>query len=166
MNRLDLARRYGFALVLGAVATYAAVPVWAAAHPAIQDLPQHMAAIRVLASYGDPDLAFARYFTIDLSRTQYLAYYVAAVLLSWPFGVLVANKLLISASIIATPFAMRSLLRSLGADERLALFVIPLTRNAKGTTCTPTGCRLWRPRWKNWTGGVPGSPAKSARSSR
>lgn len=130
MNRLDRARRYGFVLVLGAVATYAAAPVWAAAHPAIQDLPQHMAAIRVLASYGDPDLAFARYFTIDLSRTQYLAYYVAAVLLSWPFGVLVANKLLISASILATPFAMRSLLRSLGADERLALFVIPLTWNA------------------------------------
>lgn len=126
----ELLRRHGFVVLLAAVASFAAAPIWAVAHPAIQDLPQHMAAIRVLANYGDPDLAFARYFTIDLTRTQYLAYYLAAILLSWPFGVLIANKLLITASILGTPFAMRSLLRSLGADPRLALFVIPLTWNA------------------------------------
>jgi hypothetical protein len=130
VNRMELARRWGFEAVLAAVAVYAAAPVWAVAHPAIQDLPQHMAAIRVLGSYGDPDLGFVQYFTIDLTRTQYLAYYLLAILLSWPFGVLAANKILITASIVATPYAMRSLLRSLGADERLALFVIPLTWNA------------------------------------
>lgn len=130
MSSTHRARHYAFAALLAALSAHAAAPIWAAAHPAIQDLPQHMAAIRVLSSYGDPDLAFARYFTIDLTRTQYLAYYVVAVLLSWPFGVLVANKLLITASIIGTPFAMRSLLRALGGDERLALFVIPLTWNA------------------------------------
>lgn len=130
MSSTHRARHYAFAALLAALSAHAAAPIWAAAHPAIQDLPQHMAAIRALSSYGDPDLAFARYFTIDLTRTQYLAYYVVAVLLSWPFGVLVANKLLITASIIGTPFAMRSLLRALGGDERLALFVIPLTWNA------------------------------------
>src|SRR5690606_27475718 len=73
---------------------------------------------------------FAQYFTIDLTRTQYLAYYLAAIVLSWPFGVLVANKLLVTASIVGTPYAMRSLLRAIGGDERLALFVVPLTWNA------------------------------------
>lgn len=130
MSRVELARRLGFEAVFALVAAYAAVPVWAVEHPAIQDLPQHMAAIRVLGSYGDPDLGFAQYFTVDLTRTQYLAYYLVAILLSWPFGVLAANKLLITASIVGTPYAMRSLLRALGADERLALFVIPLTWNA------------------------------------
>lgn len=130
MNPARRARHYAFAALLAALSAHAAAPIWAAAHPPIQDLPQHLAAIRVLGSYGDPDLAFARYFTIDLTRTQYLAYYLAAVVLSWPFGVLVANKLLISASIVGTPFALRSLLRSVGADERLALFAIPLTWNA------------------------------------
>ena len=130
MNRVELARRIGFEVVFALVATYAALPMWVVQHPAIQDLPQHMAAIRVLANYGDPDLAFAQYFTIDLTRTQYLAYYLAAIVLSWPFGVLVANKLLVTAAIVGTPYAMRSLLRAVGADERLALFVVPLTWNA------------------------------------
>ncbi len=130
MNRVELARRWGFEALFALVAIQAALPVWVVEHPAIQDLPQHMAAIRVLGSYGDPDLAFSQYFTIDLTRTQYLAYYLVAILLSWPFGVLMANKLLITAAIVGTPYAMRSLLRSLGADERLALFVVPLTWNA------------------------------------
>lgn len=123
-------RRWGFELIFAAVAVIAAWPIWSVAHPAIQDLPQHLAAVRVLADYGDPELAFAQYFTVDLLRTQYLAYYLVAIGLSWPFGVMAANKLLITASIVGTPYAMRALLRALGGDERLALFVIPLTWNA------------------------------------
>lgn len=123
-------RRWVLEIVFGAVALYAAWPVWCVEHPPIQDLPQHLAAVRVLASYGDPDLAFAQYFTIDLTRTQYLAYYLAAIVLSWPLGVVLANKLLIAIAIVATPYSMRSLLRALGRDERLALFVVPLTWNA------------------------------------
>jgi hypothetical protein len=130
VTRLDLARRWGFEALFAGVALLAASPVWSVAHPAIQDLPQHMAAIRVLGSYGDPDLGFAQYFDLDLTRTQYLAYYLAAVLLSWPFGVLAANQLLITAAIVGTPYAMRALLRALGGDERLALFVVPLAWNA------------------------------------
>lgn len=130
MDRQELMRRRAFELVLALVASYAALPLWAVEHPAIQDLPQHLAAVRVLANYGDPDLAFSQYFTIELARTQYIAYYLAAIVLSWPFGVLVANKILITASIVGTPFALRSLLGALGNDERLALFAIPLTWNA------------------------------------
>ncbi|MGF1466002.1 MAG: hypothetical protein ACFCGT_07695 [Sandaracinaceae bacterium] len=122
--------RWAQEALFAALALYAASPVWAVAHPAIQDLPQHLAAVRVLADYGDPDLAFGRYFEIQLFRTQYLAYYLAAILLSWPFGVLLANKLLISASIVGTPYALRFLLRTLGRDERLALLSIPLAWNA------------------------------------
>jgi hypothetical protein len=129
-NAPSRGQRMAFEIVLALVAAYAALPLWAVEHPAIQDLPQHLAAVRVLGDYGDPDLGFSQYFTIELLRTQYIAYYLAAIVLSWPFGVLVANKILVTASIVGTPFAMRSLLRALRADERLALFVVPLTWNA------------------------------------
>ncbi|MGE0787382.1 MAG: hypothetical protein AB7S26_17045 [Sandaracinaceae bacterium] len=124
------ARALPFEIAFALAAVYATVPLWAVVHPAIQDLPQHLAAIRVLSSYGDPDLAFSQYFTIELHRTQYLAYYLAAIALSWPFGVLVANKILISASIIGTPYALRMWLRASARDERLALLALPLTWNA------------------------------------
>ena len=73
---------------------------------------QVRAAQCVLADFGDPNLAFSQYFTIELLRTQYVAYYLAAIVLSWPFGVLIANKILITASIFmpaATFFMYRGI---------------------------------------------------------
>lgn len=123
-------KRWSFEALFLLVALGASVPVWLVAHPAIQDLPQHLAAIRVLGSYGDSELAFAQYFTVELWRTQYLAYYLVAILLSWPLGVLLANKVLITASIVGTPYALRMWLRAAHRDERLALLALPLTWNA------------------------------------
>src|SRR5688572_19159634 len=100
MERHERMRRFAFEIVLALVAAYAALPLWVVEHPAIQDLPQHLAAVRVLADYGSSDLAFSQYFTIELARTQYLAYYLAAIVLSWPFGVVVANKILVTAAIV------------------------------------------------------------------
>ncbi len=125
-------RRSGalFDLAFAALAVLAAVPLWLVKYPPIEDLPQHLAAIRVLHDFHDPALHFSQYFEIHLGRTQYLAYYLAADLLAYVSNVIIANKLLISAAIIGTPYAMRSLLKALGRDGRLALFVLPLTWNA------------------------------------
>lgn len=117
------------ALFLG-LALLAAMPLWLVTRPPIQDLPQHLAAIRVLHDYGDPAFGFEQWFVIDLLRTQYLTYYVGTHLLAYVFGIALANRLLVTVVIVATPYAMRSLLRALGRDERLALFVLPLTWNA------------------------------------
>jgi hypothetical protein len=120
------------ALELGflALTVAAALPLWLVRWPPIQDLPQHLAAVRILADYDVPSLGFSEFFTVELLRTQYLAYYLAARGLAAFTSVLVANKLLVSASIIGAPYAMRALLRALGRDERPALFVLPLTWNA------------------------------------
>jgi len=107
--------------------------VWPLVHTRyapLQDLPQHLAAIRVLHDFDDPSLGFSRFFTLQLSRTQYLAYYLAAHLLAFPLGVERANALLIMASLVATPYALRSLLVALGKDGRLALLAFPLAYNA------------------------------------
>ncbi len=122
--------RIAFELGFLALAVAAALPLWLVRWPPIQDLPQHLAAVRILADYDAPSLRFSEYFTVELLRTQYLAYYLAARGLASFFGVLTANKLLVSASIVGTPYAMRALLRALGRDERPALFVLPLTWNA------------------------------------
>jgi hypothetical protein len=119
-----------FEVAFAAAAVHAVTPLFAVAHPPIQDLPQHLAAVRVLADYGDPDLGFAQYFEVVLFRTQYLGYYLAAIVLSWPLGVLRANLLLLAVAVAGTPYALRFLLRSLGRDGRLAVLAFPLLWNA------------------------------------
>ncbi len=117
-------------LAFATLVFFAALPMLSVRRPPIQDLPQHLAAIRVLADFGDPTLGFSRWFETALGSTQYLAYYLVARVLSIPLGVVHANQLLVVAAIAGTPYAMRALLRALGRDERLALFVLPLTWNA------------------------------------
>ncbi len=125
--------RPGFFVEEGAFALEAlavALPLFLVERPPIQDLPQHCAAVRVLADFSDPALRFGETFEIHLGRTQYLAYYAVAVVLAKLFGVLLANKLLLAVSLGATPYALRSLLRAVGVDGRLALLAGPLAWNA------------------------------------
>jgi hypothetical protein len=106
------------------------IPLWIVERPAIQDLPQHLAAIRVLHSYGDATFGLQPYFTVELFRTQYIAYYALADLLAYPLGVDLANRVLLTLSLAATPFAMRALLRQLGSNQELATLTLPLVYNA------------------------------------
>jgi len=117
-------------LLLWALCACAVAPLWWVAHPPLQDLPQHVAAIRVLHSHGDPHFGLSQLFDVHLWRTQYLLYYLCADLLSYVVDVEVANRLLVSACVIATPLSMRALLATLGRDERAALLTFPLTYNA------------------------------------
>jgi len=119
-----------FGPVLALLALASAFPLLYVRYPPIEDLPQHLAAVRVLHDFHDSAFGFARFFQIDLLRTQYLAYYLSADLLAYLVGVEPAAKLIAAASLVATPYAGRKLLRALGKDERLSLLVLPLTYNA------------------------------------
>lgn len=119
-----------FELLLLALCAGSIVPLWYVDYPPIQDLPQHLAAIRVLHDFDDPALGFARYFEIDLFRTQYLAYYLAADWLAYLLNVELANRVLVSVSLVATPYALRALLSALGRDPRLCVLCLPLLYNA------------------------------------
>jgi hypothetical protein len=127
---LPLRRKQLWELAFLLLVAWTCSPLWVAKYLPIQDLPQHLAAIRVLHSFGDPQFEFARYFELQLFRTQYLAYYLAAHLLSYVFDLELANRLLITGCVAGIPYALRSLLRSLRRDERFALFALPLTYNA------------------------------------
>jgi hypothetical protein len=105
-------------------------PIFYVRYAPIQDLPQHLAAVRVLHDFDDPTLGFARFFELQLSHTQYLAYYAAAHLLCTVLDVELANKLLIALTLVATPITLGKLLQALGRDERIAWLAFPLAYNA------------------------------------
>jgi hypothetical protein len=125
----DAPRRL-FGLLFLAATLLSARPLLVTRYLPIEDLPQHLAAIRVLHSFRDSNFGFERYFQLDLLRTQYLAYYTLGHLLAYVFELELANRLIIVACVIATPYAMRYLLESLRRPAWLALFVLPLTYNA------------------------------------
>jgi hypothetical protein len=105
-------------------------PLWATRYLPIEDLPQHLAAIRVLHSYRDPAFSFERYFELQLGQTQYLAYYVLTDALAYVVDLELANRLVVIATVAAIPIALWYLLGALERDRALALFALPLTYNA------------------------------------
>ena len=110
------------------LAAFAALPVWLVRYPPLQDLPFHLSTLRIVHDIGDPAYGFeADYRT--LLRSTYALYYVFGSALSWVVGVRAANTLLVSAYLVGSPLALRALLRSLGKDERLAVFGVPLAFN-------------------------------------
>lgn len=125
-----MTRRLVPEVLLALLALACAVPLFVVEHPPIQDLPQHLAAMRVLVDYGAPGLRFQEFFEVDLLRTQYLAYYGVVRVLGTVLPVELANRLVLASAIVGTPYAMRALLRALGRDERLCVLTLPLTWNA------------------------------------
>lgn len=117
-------------LLFSASVAFVVWPLGAARYPPIEDLPQHLAAIRVLHSFDDASFAFQPYFELALRQTQYLAYYLLADGLAYFIDLELANRLLIVASVGAIPYALMYLLDALERDQMLALFALPLTYNA------------------------------------
>ncbi|HWE23848.1 MAG TPA: hypothetical protein VG496_07895 [Myxococcales bacterium] len=101
--------------------------LWSAKYLPFTDLPQHAAAIATIRHWNDPAWKAREYFTLALGRSPYLLYYLAGALLAFPLGSAErANLVLLSLIALAFPFALRSLLRAMRGDERLALFANPL----------------------------------------
>ena len=112
-----------------AVALFVSAPAWIVKHPPLQDMPFHLATIRIMRSFQDPAYGFNSEFVLTLGRTQYIVYYLLAALLSTFLGLIAANVVLVSVYLGGTVLALRDLLRALGKDERLCLFVIPVLVN-------------------------------------
>jgi hypothetical protein len=112
-----------------AIALFVSAPAWIVKHPPLQDLPFHLATIRIIRSFHDPAFGFDQDFTLTLGRTQYVVYYLLAALLSTFIGLLAANVVLLSVYLGGTVLALRDLLRAFGKDERLCLFVVPVLVN-------------------------------------
>jgi hypothetical protein len=104
-------------------------PLWSTLRPPIQDLPQHVAAVRVLSCFRDPSYRFQDYFTLTLGRTQYLTVYLLAALLAKVTGPIFATKAVLSLALLATPLALLRLVRALKRNPALAFFGLPFVFN-------------------------------------
>jgi hypothetical protein len=113
-------------LFLGIAAT---APAWIVRHPPLEDLPTHLAILRVVHSFSDPAYGLKEDFQLNLLHTQYLLYYVFASILAYVLGVMKANIAMMCLYLGGTILAMRELLRALRKDERLAIFTMPLLVN-------------------------------------
>jgi hypothetical protein len=111
------------------LAILVSAPAWIVKHPPLQDLPFHLATMRIIRSFHDPAYGFDRDFVLTLGRTQYVVYYLLAALLSTVMGLIAANIVLMSAYLGGTVLALRALLRALGKDERLCVLVVPVLIN-------------------------------------
>lgn len=125
---VSIVRRAAYEIAFAAVTLYAARPAFASLHLPLQDIPQHMAAISVLKRYAF-DASLRQYFELTLSRTQYLLVYLLGVLLSVPFGVEYATRLLVALTVVSIPYALRFALRRTGGDERMAVLAWPFAWN-------------------------------------
>ena len=104
-------------------------PLWAANLLPFMDLPQHLATVRVLHSYGDPLWGVSHYFAIDLGRTQYLAWYFLVDWLTYLMPLETAARVVFSLYAVGLPLAPAALLRAHGRDARGALLAAPLVYN-------------------------------------
>jgi hypothetical protein len=111
------------------VAVLASAPAWIVRYPPLQDMPFHLAAMRVIHDYGSAPYRFHEYYDLSLGSTQYLLYYLLGSALAYVLGVWKANVVLMSVALGGSVLAMRSLLEALGKDGRLALLVVPLLPN-------------------------------------
>jgi hypothetical protein len=124
-------RRLALELAFAVAALSLAGPLFVTGYVPIQDLPQHVAAVRVLHDFHSPLFGFERWFEVHWASTQYVAVYFAAHLLAYLIGPVVATKTVLGASLVALPYALRALLQSLHRPVSYALLVVPLVYNTQ-----------------------------------
>jgi hypothetical protein len=97
-----------------------------AAHPPFQDWPGHLGVVGALVHHDDPATGVAEFYRATGALKPNALFYWLAWGLSALLPVGVATRLLFALSVAGLGPAARALCRAVGADERLALFVLPL----------------------------------------
>src|SRR5437870_5527678 len=115
-----------FDLVAWALALAAAVaPLWLVRDLPLVDLPQHFYLLDVMR-LRDPATLYSQYFEWHVRFTPYLGYYAIVGLLANAMPIEVANRVFLSAVVLAFPLSAAFLLRSLGRAAWPAILVVPL----------------------------------------
>jgi hypothetical protein len=78
--------------------------------------------VRVLADWSSPAFAFPRWFSLELTRSHYLGFYLPAALLAKAIGPHAACRAVLTLIALALPASAWFLLGSFGRDRRLAIF--------------------------------------------
>ena len=108
-----------------------AAPLWLHRWLPIQDLPEHLATLRVIHDVHAGARPASDVFVAHLGSTQYLLFYVLGDALAYVVDVRTAGLLLTTGSMVGTVAALYALLRSMGRDPRLSMLVVPLLTNTQ-----------------------------------
>ncbi len=111
------------------IAVLASAPAWIVRYPPLEDLPFHVSTLRQIHSFHDAHYGFDKDFFLNLGGTQYALYYIVGDIIAYVLGVRWATIAMMCIYLGGTPLALRLLLRALGKDERLCLFIVPLLVN-------------------------------------
>ncbi len=102
-----------------------AAPILLFRYPPMGDLPMHEALVAILRHRGDPTWAPPGLYLVVAPQANQLFHFLAYAL-SFVCGVTLACKLVVAATVVATPVATARLLRSLGASRWPALLAGPI----------------------------------------
>lgn len=105
---------------------FAALPVWGSRYLPLFDLPNHLAAISVWRNLGDPTYGLGELYRLNLQPVPYWGYFATVLALSRVVGVEIANKLFVTAYVVAMVWGVARLAKKTGRDPRLSLLVFPL----------------------------------------
>ena len=103
--------------------------MWAGRLLPFLDAPTHLGAASIWQHLGDARYGLGRFFEQNTPLSPYSLHYHLLHLLAGPLGLEAANKIFVSAYILAVPAGALALLRATGRDPRLALFGFPLAWN-------------------------------------
>jgi hypothetical protein len=117
----------GSALGLFAVAL-GALPFWVGVVPPLDDLPAHVLVVRVVTQYGNPELNFAEYFSIDWGVAPTSLFYVVMTWLQGVVGPVTDARVYLTVFVAAMWISVWCLSRSLGEPQpwRPALMALPI----------------------------------------
>lgn len=114
-----------------ACAALVAAPLWLHRWLPIQDLPEHLATLRVVHDVHVGAKPASDIYSTHLGSTQYLLFYIVGDLLAYVVDVRAAGLLITTSYMLGTVAGLYALLRSLGRDPRLSLLVVPLLTNTQ-----------------------------------
>src|SRR5207237_9486731 len=89
-------------------------------------LMNHLSMVLVLFLLKDPYWFFAPFYPVNLPPLPYWAHYGMVYALSFVVGPELAQKLFLSAALLAFPLALAVFARRMGRDPRLGLLGFPL----------------------------------------
>src|ERR1043165_9842909 len=92
-----------------------------------RSMPPPGAAASIWHHYPDPSFDLPRYYELTLGAVPYWGYYLLVYVLAFPFGVDIANRLVLSLYVLGLPLATLLLARRFGRSAWLALCTFPLT---------------------------------------
>jgi hypothetical protein len=125
-------RRVFFAL-FALLAVVALLPVWSARVLPMLDIPAHLALVRGWHDIGDGSYRIAESYALRIRPVPYLLYYACVHGLMHVVSIETANKLVLSAYLLALPVSAATLARALGRSPWLGLGAFALAYNPAWT---------------------------------